>query len=323
MNPRPPVVDAAGFHESFNCLWCGRAHSTRTGEDLEGWAMLCPECVGRAQDNEFLRFRLREGLRRRSAASEPAAPTEPDEPDVPAVPAAPSQLAPPQPNDTADDPMRAYYAARTPEYDDWYLRRGRYSHGVLADVAWNGDLDAATQWLDALPISGEIVELAAGTGWWSPLLASKGQLSIYDAVEEPLDKARDRLLAHGLAAHIHVRDAWVEPDRQVDALFCGFWLSHVPRQRLGEFLTICRAWLKPGGLFAFIDSRRDPDSGATDNAAPAADMSTRRLADGREFTIPKVYYEPEELESALLAAGFASASVTRTPRFFLLGQAVA
>ena len=34
--------------------------------------MLCPDCVGRAQDNEFLRFRLREGLRRRSAR--PSAP---------------------------------------------------------------------------------------------------------------------------------------------------------------------------------------------------------------------------------------------------------
>ncbi|MGI8929127.1 MAG: class I SAM-dependent methyltransferase [Candidatus Limnocylindrales bacterium] len=219
--------------------------------------------------------------------------------------------------------MRDYYAARAPEYDDWYLRRGRYSHGVLADVAWNGDLDAATQWLDMLPISGEIVELAAGTGWWSPLLASKGQLSIYDVVEEALDKARDRLLAHGLAAHIHVRDAWALPDRQVDALFCGFWISHIPRQRLGEFLAIGRAWLKPGGLFAFVDSRRDQDSGATDNPAPADDVSTRRLADGREFTIPKVYYEPEELEAALLAAGFATAEVATTPRFFLLGRATA
>jgi demethylmenaquinone methyltransferase/2-methoxy-6-polyprenyl-1,4-benzoquinol methylase len=308
MKARPPVADVAGFHASFNCLWCGRAHTTRTGEDLEGWAMLCPDCVGRAQDNEFLRFRLREGLRRRSAATEPrpAAAAPPEEESVP-----------------ADGSMLAYYAARAPEYDDWYLRRGRYSHGVLADVAWNGDLDAATQWLDALPISGEIVELAAGTGWWSPLLASKGQLSIYDALEEPLDKARDRLLAHGLAAHIHVRDAWAEPDRQVDALFCGFWISHVPRQRLVEFLEICRRWLKPGGVLAFIDSRRDPDSGAMDSAALADDMSTRRLADGREFTIPKIYYEPNELEQALLAAGFATANVTTTPRFFLLGQAVA
>jgi demethylmenaquinone methyltransferase/2-methoxy-6-polyprenyl-1,4-benzoquinol methylase len=268
--------------------------------------------VGRAQDNEFLRFRLREGLKRRAAATAPAASTT-------AVTAA---VVPAGGDNAAEDlAMRSYYHARAPEYDDWYLRRGRYSHGVIADAAWNAELDSATQWLDALPIAGEIVELAAGTGWWSPLLASKGQLWLYDAVEEPLDRARERLMAHGLAAHIHVRDAWAEPDRQVDVLFCGFWLSHVPRRRLGEFLDIARRWLKPGGLFAFIDSRRDPDSSAIDHPTPADDLSTRKLDDGREFTIPKVYYEPDELERSLLAAGFAGASVSSTSRFFLLGEA--
>ena len=63
---------------------------------------------------------------------------------------------------------------------------------------------------------GEIVELAAGTGWWSPLLASKGELSLYDAAPAPLDRARERLVAHRLRAHLHVRDAWAEPDRPVD-----------------------------------------------------------------------------------------------------------
>ena len=299
---REVSVPAAAFHASFNCLWCGRPHRTRTDQDLEGWAMLCSDCVGRAQDNEFLRFRLRDGLKRRAAATAPTVTR----------------------NDPAtDDVLRSYYAARAPEYDDWYLRRGRYSHGVIADAAWNAELDTATQWLDALPLGTEIVELAAGTGWWSPLLASKGQLSLYDAVEEPLDRARDRLLAHGLTAHIHVRDAWAPPDRQVDALFCGFWLSHVPRHRLQDFLAICRGWLKPGGIFAFIDSRLDPESSAANHPTPENDQSVRRLNDGREFTIPKIYYEPAELEAALQSAGFAEASVSSTPRFFLLGRATA
>lgn len=303
----------AAFHATFNCLWCGRPHTTRTNEDLEGWAMLCPDCVGRAQENEFLRYRLRDGLKRR-AASTPDRSVERQAPKV--TDAGGTDMA-------ADEALRSYYAARAPEYDDWYMRRGRYSHGVIADAAWNAELDAATQWLDSLPVSGEIVELAAGTGWWSPLLASKGQLTLYDAVEEPLDRARDRLLAHGLAAHIHVRDAWAEPDRQVDALFCGFWLSHVPRQRLAEFLAICRAWLKPRGLFAFIDSRRDPESSATNHPAPANDESVRRLNDGREFVIRKIYYEPRELEVALRSVGFGFAEVGTTPRFFLLGRATA
>jgi SAM-dependent methyltransferase len=219
------------------------------------------------------------------------------------------------------DSLRDYYAARAPEYDDWYLRRGRYEHGPADDAAWAGELEQARVWLAGLPWRGEIVELAAGTGWWSPVLARSGELWLYDAANEPLELARARLGTGGLAAHAEVRDAWAAPDRQVDGLFCGFWLSHVPRARLADFLAICRRWLRPGGLFAFIDSRLDPGSSARDHPAPANDLSLRRLNDGREFTIPKVYYARAELETGLLTAGFESADLAATPRFFLLGRA--
>jgi len=290
---------------TFDCLWCGRSWTTRSPDDLEGWAQLCPDCLGKAGENSFLRFRLRDAIVARGAAGgeKPAAAT--------------TEPAP------AQDSLVDYYEARAGEYDDWYLRRGRYARGPIHDAAWNAELDGAGTWLDGLPIRGEIVELAAGTGWWSPLLASKGELSIYDAAPAPLDRARDRLLAHGLRAHIHVRDAWAEPDRPVDALYCGFWLSHVERARTVEFLALARRWLKPGGVFAFIDSLPDPQSGAADHPAPADDTSVRRLDDGREFTIVKVYREPAELEAALRAAGFATAEVTTTGRFFVLGSATA
>ena len=290
---------------TFDCLWCGRSWTTRSPDDLEGWAQLCPDCLGKAGENSFLRFRLRDAITARGAAGaeRPAAAT--------------SEPAP------RHDSLVDYYEARAGEYDDWYLRRGRYERGPIHDAAWNAELDGAGTWLDGLPIHGEIVELAAGTGWWSPLLASKGELSIYDAAPAPLDKARERLLAHGLRAHIHLRDAWAEPDRQVDALFCGFWLSHVERARTVEFLALARRWLKPGGVFAFIDSLPDPQSGAADHPTPADDSSVRRLDDGREFTIVKVYREPAELEAALREAGFATAEVTTTGRFFVLGSATA
>jgi len=289
------------FHATFACLWCGNAHSCRAADELEGWAQLCPDCVGKAGDNGFLRFRLRRALTERAQAGTVAAPPAPDR----------------------DADMLAYYEARAPEYDDWYLRRGRYARGPIHDAAWNAELDAAGRWLDALPIHGEIVELAAGTGWWSPLLAGKGELSLYDGTGAPLDRARDRLVAHGLRAHLHVRDAWAEPDRQVDALFVGFWLSHVPRDRLAAFLELARRWLKPAGSFAFIDSRFDPQLSAADHPTPADDVSVRRLDDGREFTIVKVYHEPAELEAALRIAGFRDATVTTTGRFFLTGHAIA
>ncbi|MEA2629864.1 MAG: hypothetical protein QOE66_83 [Chloroflexota bacterium] len=307
------------FRATFDCLWCGAAHTCRGPDDLEGWAQLCPDCVGKAGDNGFLRFRLRQALTERGAANAgspgPAAGagSRPDQPPA----------SGPAPRQDPDAEMLAYYEARAPEYDDWYLRRGRYERGPVHDAAWNAELDMAGRWLDALPVRGEIVELAAGTGWWSPLLASKGELSLYDGAPAPLDLARERLVAHRLRAHLHVRDAWAAPDRAVDAVFTGFWLSHVPRDRLDAFLSIVRAWLKPGGTFAFIDSLKDPQSSAADHPAPADDRSVRRLDDGREFTVIKVYYEPAELVAALLHAGFVDPSVTTTGRFFLTGVAQA
>jgi SAM-dependent methyltransferase len=295
------------FRSAFDCLWCGTPWTTRGPDDLEGWAQLCPDCVGKAGENEFLRFRVRDALAERSGGGGRTA-----------VAVAPR---PASPDEGAN--LVAYYEARAPEYDDWYLRRDRYSHGPIHDAAWNAELDAAGRWLDGLPIRGQIVELAAGTGWWSPLLAEKGELSLYDAAAAPLELARERLVAHGLRAHLHIRDAWAAPDRRVDALFAGFWLSHVPRGRLDEFLALARSWLRPGGTFAFIDSLPDPQSGAADHSARDGDSSLRRLNDGREFRIVKVYYQPAQLRAALLRADFASAQVTTTGRFFLLGSATA
>jgi demethylmenaquinone methyltransferase/2-methoxy-6-polyprenyl-1,4-benzoquinol methylase len=322
-------IAAMPFRDHFDCLWCGTAHVCRGPDDLEGWAQLCPDCVGKAGDNGFLRFRLRQALTERGAAragSETAQTGTAG--SIETVAEVREETPVPQPTEpggpvTVATDMVAYYEARAPEYDDWYLRRGRYARGPIHDAAWNAELDAAGRWLDALPISGQIVELAAGTGWWSPLLASKGELSLYDAASAPLDRARDRLVAHGLRAHLHVRDAWAEPDREVDAVFAGFWLSHVSRDQIDAFLGLVRRWLRPGGAFAFIDSLLDLQSSAVDHPTPADDRSVRRLDDGREFTIVKVYYEPSELEHALRQAGFKDPSVTTTGRFFLTGTAVA
>jgi demethylmenaquinone methyltransferase/2-methoxy-6-polyprenyl-1,4-benzoquinol methylase len=220
-----------------------------------------------------------------------------------------------------DSEMVLYYAARAEEYDDWYLRRGRYSHGPAADADWRADLESAAAWLAARPFHGRIVELAAGTGWWSPALARLGQPTLYDAAPEPLEKARARLAAAGLTAEFGIRDAWSEPDRSVDGVFTGFWISHIDRGRLDEFFRLAARWLVPGGLFAFIDSRPDPESGALDHRPPAADVQVRRLDDGTTYRVRKVFYEPAELESALGHADFDEIEISTTDRFFVLGSA--
>jgi demethylmenaquinone methyltransferase/2-methoxy-6-polyprenyl-1,4-benzoquinol methylase len=282
--------------QTFDCLWCGRSWMTRSSDDLEGYARLCPDCLGKAGDNPFLRFRLRAAIEARGR----------------------SAAAPVSASNAIDRQMVEYYEARAPEYDDWYLRRGRYTHGPIHDAAWAAELDAAGTWLDGLPIAGRIVELAAGTGWWSTLVASKGELWMYDAAEAPLERARERLLAHGLRAHLHVRDAWAEPDGEpADVLFAGFWLSHVARERTAAFLELARRWLRPGGRLALIDSLPDAQSGAIDNPRPTGDRAIRRLADGRVFSIVKVHLTADEIRQALRAARFDGIVVGTTGRLFI------
>jgi ubiquinone/menaquinone biosynthesis C-methylase UbiE len=223
--------------------------------------------------------------------------------------------------DDVDAEMIRYYAARADEYDGWYLRSGRYSHGPDSDAAWRSELEAAGRWLDGLEAHGEVVELAAGTGWWSPWLARKGALSLYDASGEPLRHAQRRLEALGIDARCDLRDVWEGPDRQVGFVFTGFWLSHVAPRRLGEFLALMYRWLEPGGLYAFIDSRQDPESGAIDHAGPEDEIQVRRIEDGSTYRVRKIYYTPQEIRSALSGAGFRDVEVLTTDRFFLLGSA--
>ena len=288
------------FRATFDCLWCGaRPRLPRPGR---------PRGLGAALPG------LRRQGRRQRVPALPAAPgadragsggcgrrcatTAGRRADSGRRRPAPRRRRPPGAD--VDAEMLAYYEARAPEYDDWYLRRGRYERGPVHDAAWNAELDIAGRWLDALPIHGEIVELAAGTGWWSPLLASKGELSLYDGAPAPLDRARERLVAHRLRAHLHVRDAWAEPDRAVDAVFTGFWLSHVPRARLDDV---------PRARPALAQARRDRSPSSTRCPIPSR---ARR-------TIPRPPTTPRSAAWPTAASSRSSRSTTRPtssrPRF--------
>ena len=130
---------------TFACLWCGASWTVRSADDLEGYAQLCPDCLGKAGENPFLRFRLRAALEARAAAQTPppvaAAAESAGAADAPVAESIPGAMG---------LEMVAYYEARAAEYDDWYLRRGRYAHGPIHDAAWNAELDAAGRWLDGL-----------------------------------------------------------------------------------------------------------------------------------------------------------------------------
>ena len=169
----------------------------------------------------------------------------------------------------------------------------------------------------------EIVELAAGTGWWSPLLAGEGRA----VAATTRRRRRSSAPASGWsptacaptstsatpgpsptgAGRRAVRRLLAEP-RPARAA------GDVPRAR--PALAQAGRPLRVHRLAARTRSRAPPTT-----RPPADDRRVRRLADGREFTIVKVYHEPTSSADALRAAGFADVAVTTTGRFFLLATA--
>ena len=197
--------------------------------------------------------------------------------------------------------QRRYYAARAPEYDDWWFRRGRYALEPAAQVRWDADVAEVEAALAAFRAEGDVLELAAGTGLWTRHLArTASRLVAVDANEEPLELNRARV--DGDVAYV-VADvfAW-EPAERFDVCFFSFWLSHVPEERFDAFWRLVRAALRPGGRVFLLDSGAG-DSAHTRDAG--AEREVRRLVDGREFEIVKRYWQPETLAERVQRLGFA------------------
>ena len=214
-----------------------------------------------------------------------------------------------------------YYRARAAEYDEWWLRRGRYDHGPELNAQWFIEAGEAQRALDAFRPAGHVLELACGTGIWTErLLGHAEHVTAVDASAEVLEISRDRL--HSARVDYRQSDicSW-EPSRQFDVVFFSFWLSHVPPERFSEFWSLVRRCLAPRGRVFFLDSRREPTSTAKDHVLPSQEevMHTRRLNDGREFQIFKIYYEPSALAARLRELGW-QFTIEQTPNYFLHGR---
>ena len=214
----------------------------------------------------------------------------------------------------------AYYRARAGEYDEWFLRQGRYDRGPEQRSAWFGQVAVVEAALRSEVRDGDVLELACGTGLWTRHLATaNNRVVAVDASPEVLAINRDRVRS-GKVEYVEADLFEWKPAGTFDAVFFAFWLSHVPPGRFDGFWSTVRTALKPGGRVFFVDSLLEQSSTARDHdPLDESGIVKRRLNDGREFEIVKVFYDPAALERRLANAGW-KGSVRSTGTFFLYGS---
>ena len=164
---------------------------------------------------------------------------------------------------------------------------------------------ALVSWLAARRPA-DVLELACGTGLFTRLIAPRvARLTAIDASTEVIEINRARVGADNVDYVQADLFAW-RPVRRYDAIFFSFWLSHVPDQRFAAFWELVASAIAPGGAAYLIDSAFDPTSTAKDHVLPGreAGIVTRKLNDGREFRIVKVFYEPAALAAKLGPLGW-------------------
>ncbi|MFN9746660.1 MAG: class I SAM-dependent methyltransferase [Betaproteobacteria bacterium] len=189
--------------------------------------------------------------------------------------------------------MAAYYAARAAEYEAVYAKPERQA-----------DLRLLEAWLPGVLAGRRVLEVAAGTGWWTVHGARDAAFWLAtDLNPETLAVARAKA-AMPRCVRFATADAYtldgLGPQR-FDAAFVGFWWSHVPRARMAGWLDALFARLAPGAPVVFIDNRFVEGS-----STPVAEVDAqgdcwqlRRLADGSRHRVLKNHPTRPEVEAAL------------------------
>jgi ubiquinone/menaquinone biosynthesis C-methylase UbiE len=218
----------------------------------------------------------------------------------------------------------AYYRARAGEYDEWFLRQGRHDRGPEWNRRWFSEVDGVRRELDGFGPTGDVLELACGTGLWTTELARHANaITAVDASPEVLEINRSRLRDADPETPINYVRAdlfdW-RPERRYDTVFFGFWLSHVPPDRFAAFWDLVRSALGPGGRVFFVDSLRTETLAEKErlDRATRGNTTLRRLNDGREFRIIKIFYEPDGLAARLDEMGW-NICVRTTENYLLYG----
>jgi SAM-dependent methyltransferase len=192
----------------------------------------------------------------------------------------------------SDESMRAYYAQRASVYERVYHKPERQA-----------DLRAMEAWLGEPFARRRVLEVACGTGWWTPHAARDAQSWLAtDVNPETLAVASNKEMPP--CVRFVIADAYtfaqIEGHR-FDGAFAGFWWSHVPLARLAPWLDTLHARLEPGARVVMLDNRFVAGSSTpiTRRDEAGNTYQQRTLDDGSAHEVLKNFPSRDEAFAAL------------------------
>lgn len=194
--------------------------------------------------------------------------------------------------DATPESMAAYYRQRAAYYERVYFKPERQA-----------DLRAMEAWLPGVFAGRRVLEIATGTGWWTPHGAAQAaHWRATDLNPETLEVARSKAMP--AAVQFQTLDAYTFAelgDDTFDAAFAGCWWSHVPLARLPGWLDALHARLAPGAVVVMLDNSYVQTSSTpiTRSDADGNTYQLRTLDDGSTHEVLKNFPTAEQAIAAL------------------------
>jgi demethylmenaquinone methyltransferase/2-methoxy-6-polyprenyl-1,4-benzoquinol methylase len=190
----------------------------------------------------------------------------------------------------------------SPELIDYYRRRAAEYEAIYAKPERQTDLAILRQAIPAKLRGARVLEIACGTGYWTQLVAEVAkEVVATDLAEEPMRIAQSK--SYKKQPTFSLADAYALPQSlgRFAAALAVFWWSHVPRQRIGEFLASLHGRLDPGARVVLMDNRFVEGSSTpiSEIDAQGNTYQLRRLGDGSQVRVLKNFPAEAELRSHL------------------------
>jgi SAM-dependent methyltransferase len=186
---------------------------------------------------------------------------------------------------------------------DYYRRRAKEYEAIYARPERQADLAELRSLIGGRFEGARVLEVACGTGYWTQVIAGAArEVLATDLADEPMRIAKAKRYARQNVAFA-AADAYAlgEPLGRFDAAFAGFWWSHVPRERVGEFLASLHGRLKEGARVLLLDNLYVEGSSTPVAGIDAAGNTyqMRRLGDGSRVRVLKNFVTEGELRERI------------------------